>query len=376
MEISAWVDILGRLRGELSYNSRTSKGMLLPGTIDHVTALGSVSSGLADLPWPHDMNSQIECQIAMKHHWARCDTSIHLLQAVGDYSEICSRGLLVRKCSKHAASLRNLRVGIEIEFAMGPASLFQHQRVQWLGISSLLALHNDQTQNLWRSFTKGHHLIMNSEVELDSYEISLPPLDPVEACDAAVIARTLLEGDVLSNGGSNQVRFQPYLQDSGSSHALQLNISCDNLASIEIANAVQRYLAARSREAMPLTLLDKYSKMRLTQGTYAPKFLICDQDHRQGLTRIKQSDGRIVLEFRLPGSNCNPYLILAWLIEVISEALDQDLSEQPVELSNRSKPEIDFEPSIAEIESLKNILGAPVVNHLAAVLLADLEVAA
>ena len=105
------------------------------------------------------------------------------------------------------------------------------------------------------------------------------------------MARTLLESGILSvegDGASQEICFQPFVEEAGSSHALQINISCDNISSFEIANWLQEKIAFHSTETFPLTLLDKFSKMRLSEGAYAPKFRLDEHDHRQGVVRVKK----------------------------------------------------------------------------------------
>ena len=156
------------------------------------------------------------------------------------------------------------------------------------------------------------------------WEAALAPADALEAADRAAIFRTYLKVYALAQGRmpTFMAKWSPAHQGQGGHIHISLRdrkteapVFFDADAEANISQTMRRFLGGQQRFLPEFTALSAptiNSYKRLCPGTWAPTRATWGIDNRTCALRVvgRSPEARRI-EFRVPGSDANPYLALA-----------------------------------------------------------------
>ncbi|RED18615.1 glutamine synthetase family protein [Pontivivens insulae] len=165
------------------------------------------------------------------------------------------------------------------------------------------------------------------------FEINLAHTpDPLNAADQAIMLKHAIRGVARANGMEACFMAKPYGDHSGSGLHYHISLLDETGTNIfagdsDIPNAALGGAVARLVEVMGESTLGfaphLNSYRRLAPGTYAPIIAAWGLDNRGVALRVPATQGVAArLEHRVPGSDANPYIALALILQGILEGLD------------------------------------------------------
>ncbi|MBB5514146.1 glutamine synthetase [Rubricella aquisinus] len=173
------------------------------------------------------------------------------------------------------------------------------------------------------------------------FEINLAHTnDAVGAADQAILLKYALRGVARANGMEACYMAKPYGDQSGSGmhfHVSLLDKDGRNLfsgAEEGVLNPSLAGVVAKLRDVMPASTLvfapHLNSFRRLAPGSYAPTIAAWGLDNRGTALRVPTTMGAGArVEHRVPGSDANPYLVLAVILQAVLEGLDERADPGP-----------------------------------------------
>lgn len=296
----------------------------------------------------------------------------------GEEAALCPRSLLKRVVAQAHADGLSPKYGLELEYTLfnetpqsarekgyrnlSPATTYPshdlliYQTAQSKWYDDLV----DMCESLRIDLYKAHE-----EIGPGFMEVCIDAGRDLAPADQAVVLRTFLKALALRNG--QMVTFMPRWTDEGDSQSTHIHMSLvdrqngaprfwkegaqRNMSDMfrHFVGGMQAYLA----EMMLVFAPSVNSYRRFAPSTFAPSSLGWGFENRTtGLRVVGDEPGGMRLENRLPGADCNPYLIAAATlaaglagirgrIEPHDEFLGNGLGRQP-------DPELSFPRSMIE----------------------------
>jgi glutamine synthetase len=245
--------------------------------------------------------------------------------------EISPREVLRRQVTR-AAGLGLIAVAaIEFEFHLFAGSYEAVRRRGYCELEPLHATHQDYAIRdepvigaLWRAFEVAGIAVdsVKSEMGFGQYEITLAPVSALEAADRAALAKLLTKEIAAQHGLAATFMARLHHQGMGSSGHVHVSVAdvagrnlfdSDASALSTLGRAFIGGVMRRAPEAMLLACPLVNSYRRLDPANFVTAAL----DYGEGRTvpfRVCGHGQSRNLEYRIPGADVNPYLILAAII--------------------------------------------------------------
>ncbi len=161
--------------------------------------------------------------------------------------------------------------------------------------------------------------------------------DPLKAADDVILLRRIVIGCARAHGLTATFMAKPFLEHAGNGmhvHASMLDRDDHNIFGGEGGRARLESAVAGLLKTMPESLLLFINTWngfrRITPGSYAPTRAVWAENNRSVALRIPVSneDNRRV-EHRIAGADANPYLVLAALLQGMTEGIEGGLVPPP-----------------------------------------------
>lgn len=161
--------------------------------------------------------------------------------------------------------------------------------------------------------------------------------DPLKAADDVILLRRIVIGCARAHGLTATFMAKPFLEYAGNGmhvHASMLDRDDHNIFGGEGGRARLESAVAGLLKTMPESLLLFINTWngfrRITPGSYAPTRAVWAENNRSVALRIPVSneDNRRV-EHRIAGADANPYLVLAALLQGMTEGIEGGLVPPP-----------------------------------------------
>ena len=218
--------------------------------------------------------------------------------------------------------------------------------------------------------------VTTSEYAAGQFEINLRHVaDAVRAADHAALFRRAVQSVARRHGLRATFMAKPFAERTGSGMHLHLSLldaaGANVFAAREDGERALRHAAAgllrMLPEAMALYAPNVNSFRRFVPGTFVPVNASWGRNNRSVAVRVPAGDaGSRRLEFRVPGADANPYLVLAAVLAGARHGLESSLDPGPEASGNAcAEPDpslpLDQGSALARLEGsalLADVLGA------------------
>lgn len=320
---------------------------------------------------------------------------------VGPSADISPRNLLTRQIEKAAAAGFGVRAAFEFEFfvldddaeslrnaGFSDLNTFAKDNRCWAGESS--AIYADFVRDLHATLTDGgiDMLALGMELGPGCFEATLRHGDPLRAADNAAFFKLFTKAFCRQHGMtasfmaqmgasfpglSGHVHFSLY--ELGTGADVFPDSSGDRKMSDRFRNAVGG-MVAMMPDAMPLTHHNANSYRRLAPGNWAPKSASwAVQNYSSAIRVVPEPASHCRLEYRLPGSDINPFMALSFVIGAALWGIETGATP-PAEFTGGGPDEMPADSAtlphdlftaigrMASSESARDIWGDDFVDHL------------
>jgi len=188
--------------------------------------------------------------------------------------------------------------------------------------------------------------VITSEYAAGQFEINLRHVaDAVRAADHAVLFRRVVQSVARRQGLRATFMAKPFAERTGSGMHLHLSLldaAGRNLFAVsgDGEQALAQSIAGLLRtlpEAMGLYAPNINSFRRFVAGTFVPVNASWGHNNRSVAVRVPVAEAASRrLEFRVPGADANPYLVLAAVLASVRHGLEDALSPGPEAVGNTS----------------------------------------
>lgn len=270
--------------------------------------------------------------------------------ATGAPVEESPRRMLQRQVARLTERGLEARCATELEFYLYRGSAEQARRTRYRRLRPSYHLHGDHDL-LVAGFDEDvigeiRRLMPLARVPIEAshgeggagqHELALAHAAPVEAADRHVVYK---HGVKAIAAESNHVAtFMAKVSETspGSSCHVHISLTHDGQPALGtdsscITSRGSQFLAGLLAFSPELTLLHApaaNSYKRLIEGSWAPANMTWGIDNRTCAVRCVGNGANFRFEFRVPGSDANPYLVLAALIAAGLEGIDRGLELSP-----------------------------------------------
>ena len=191
--------------------------------------------------------------------------------------------------------------------------------------------------------------VITAEIGPGQFEINFSHnTDPMQAADWSALFCRLTRGVALKYGHRASFMAKPYLQYPGSGMHIHVSLydeAGDNLLARDDQRPLRHAVAgclSLLPELMPIYAPNHNSYRRFGAQVNSASQASWGFEDRDACVRIPESDARnLRLEFRLPGADANPYLVLAALLTSIEQGLDAQV-EPIAPLNDDRESGVDF----------------------------------
>ena len=191
--------------------------------------------------------------------------------------------------------------------------------------------------------------VITAELGPGQFEINFSHnMDPMQAADWSALFCRVTRGVALKYGHRASFMAKPYLQYPGSGMHIHVSLydeAGDNLLARDEQRPLRHAVAGCLEllpELMPIYAPNHNSYRRFGAQVNSASKASWGFEDRDACVRIPESDARnLRLEFRLPGADANPYLVLAALLTSIEQGLDAKV-EPIAPLNDDRESGVDF----------------------------------
>jgi len=190
--------------------------------------------------------------------------------------------------------------------------------------------------------------VVSSEYASGQFEINLEHVsDPITAADHCILFKRLIRSVARQQGYEACFMAKPLLDDNG--NGLHVHMSLTDSAGInafsngqggdsELLKQAVAGLLSSLPDAMALYAPNINSFRRFKPGTFVPVGRTWGYNNRSVAVRIPDSEASARrFEFRAPGADANPYLVLSAILTGVIHGLTQQLDPGPPALGNISE---------------------------------------
>ncbi len=209
--------------------------------------------------------------------------------------------------------------------------------------------------------------VITAELGPGQFEINFAHCeDPLQAADWSALFCRSTRGVALKHGHRASFMAKPYLQHPGSGmhiHVSLYDAAGNNLLAQDQQQPLRHAVAGcldLLPQLMPIYAPNHNSYRRFGAMVNSASKASWGYEDRDACVRIPESDERnLRLEFRLPGADANPYLVLAALLCSIEQGLEA--RREPIAPLNDDRASgIDFPTDM--LEAVRQMRASPAVN--------------
>lgn len=209
--------------------------------------------------------------------------------------------------------------------------------------------------------------VITAELGPGQFEINFAHCeDPLQAADWSALFCRSTRGVALKHGQRASFMAKPYLQYPGSGMHIHVSLydeSGNNLLAQDQQQPLRHAVAGCLEllpQLMPIYAPNHNSYRRFGAMVNSASKASWGYEDRDACVRIPESDERnLRLEFRLPGADANPYLVLAALLCSIEHGLEA--RREPIAPLNEDRSSgIDFPKDM--LEAVRQMRGSAAVN--------------
>lgn len=161
--------------------------------------------------------------------------------------------------------------------------------------------------------------------------------DPLRAADDVIMLKRIVTGCARSHGLTATFMAKPFLEYAGNGmhvHASLLDKNGKNIFAGEAGKARLGHAIAGLLQTMPASLLLFINTWngfrRVTPGSYAPTHAVWAENNRSVALRVPvSSEENRRVELRIAGTDANPYLVMAALLQGMIEGIDEGKEPPP-----------------------------------------------
>ncbi|CAM3836718.1 glutamine synthetase family protein [Parendozoicomonas haliclonae] len=180
------------------------------------------------------------------------------------------------------------------------------------------------------------------------FEVNLHHVDnPVLACDQAILLKRVIRQVAAAQGMEATFMAKPYGEQAGSGMHVHISlldqqgnnilINDDGSVSQALEHVVGGMLALME-ESMALLAPNVNSYRRFRPEFYTPMAGTWGYDNRSTALRIPAGDPENTrVEYRVPGADANPYLVMAVILASVHYGLEQKIVPPPATSGNATK---------------------------------------
>jgi glutamine synthetase len=209
--------------------------------------------------------------------------------------------------------------------------------------------------------------VITAELGPGQFEINFAHCeDPLQAADWSALFCRSTRGVALKHGHRASFMAKPYLQYPGSGMHIHVSLydeAGNNLLAQDQQQPLRHAVAGCLEllpQLMPIYAPNHNSYRRFGAMVNSASKASWGYEDRDACVRIPESDERnLRLEFRLPGADANPYLVLAALLCSIEQGLEA--RREPIApLNDDRQSGIDFPTDM--LEAVRRMHASPAVN--------------
>lgn len=209
--------------------------------------------------------------------------------------------------------------------------------------------------------------VITAELGPGQFEINFAHCeDPLQAADWSALFCRSTRGVALKHGHRASFMAKPYLQYPGSGMHIHVSLydeAGNNLLAQDQQQPLRHAVAGCLEllpQLMPIYAPNHNSYRRFGAMVNSASKASWGYEDRDACVRIPESDERnLRLEFRLPGADANPYLVLAALLCSIEQGLEA--RREPIApLNDDRESGIDFPTDM--LEAVRQMRASPAVN--------------
>ncbi|WP_424923827.1 glutamine synthetase [Amycolatopsis granulosa] len=218
-----------------------------------------------------------------------------------------------------------------------------------------------------------------AECHPGQYEIVLRHRDALAACDDALLQQLVVRSVAAEHGVTASYLAAP---EPGQGSSCHVHLSLATVAGQPAAGSgtglppvMASFLAGVLREAAALTPIwapTWNSYVRLRTAPFSPRELRWGVDDRTAAVRVAGRDGSLRLEFRFPGADAQPHLVLAALLAAGRAGIEERLPAPPPDVVLGALPGTPWE-ALAGLDRVAKLLGDEVAAQQEALLRAELD---
>lgn len=224
-----------------------------------------------------------------------------------------------------------------------------------------------------------------AECHPGQYEIVLRHRDALAACDDALLQQWVVREAAARHGVVASYLAAPSTGQGSSCHVhLSLSTldgdSASSVGGTELSETMGHFLAGVLRDARALTAIwapTWNSYVRLRTAPFSPRTLRWGVDDRTASVRVAGKDSSLRLEFRFPGADAQPHLVVAALLAAGRAGIEDRLPVPPAGADLGTLAATPWEALVALTEGgrVAKLLGDDVVAQQSALLSSEIDAA-
>ncbi|MDQ7803348.1 glutamine synthetase [Amycolatopsis sp. A133] len=210
-----------------------------------------------------------------------------------------------------------------------------------------------------------------AECHPGQYEIVLRHRDALAACDDVLLQQLLVRRTAARHGVTADYLAAPE-PGQGSSGHVHLSLSAVDGSEPDLLGG---FLAGVLRDARALTAVwapTWNSYVRLRTAPFSPRLVCWGHDDRTASVRVAGPAGNRRLEFRFPGADAQPHLVVAALLAAGRFGLEEGLAPPEAGVAAGALAASPWE-ALALTDRVGELLGGDVAAQLAALLTEEIE---
>jgi glutamine synthetase len=222
-----------------------------------------------------------------------------------------------------------------------------------------------------------------AECHPGQYEVVLRHRDALAACDDVLLQQWLVRSAAAEHGVTASYLAAPAAGQGNSGH-VHLSLStlageqASSVGGTVLSPTLECFLAGVLRDARALTPIwapTWNSYVRLRTAPFSPRELRWGVDDRTASVRVAGSDASLRLEFRFPGSDAQPHLVVAALLAAGRAGVEEKLPLPPAGRELGSLAATPWEALAAFTENGRGaeLLGEEVAEQQIALLAAEID---
>ncbi|TIC79480.1 glutamine synthetase [Nocardioides sp. GY 10127] len=268
----------------------------------------------------------------------------------GTPSSMCTRGALARQAARAADLGLSVLVGAELECTVLAPDGSHSTTSPWSPYSVRTSLaHAGLLREVTARFAAAGLPIeqLHDEYGHDQLELSLPPLPPVEAADAVVLARILLSRAAESQGLRISFSPVPFAGEAGNGAHLHLSLADEEgplLAGGDGPHGMReagQHAVAGLVDSLPELLAlhagSVLSPVRLQPGNWAGAAACWGLENREAAVRLlgatQGNPHGANVELKVVDPSTNPYLAVATMLGAALDGIEEK-TELPAEVTD------------------------------------------